>query len=675
MSGPRYNETVFFWSAPIGITRQVEYARVRKEAWQKAKKWGKVRRHLGEEARRQLEVLAALGTAALPERDLREYANIVSEMSRIYSTATVCSFSDPDKCDLTLDEDVKDILKNSKNSEELAHIWLAWRRNTGRKMRKSYEDLVPLLNKAAAANGFKNKVEMDLRAYESNSFRADVGALWTELKPLYEQLHAYVRARLREVGLAGGVWKRLVTERGPLPAHLLEMFGSDLEIYDLVSPFPNATALNITQEMIKQGYTPQKMFQLADDFFASLGMSRVPDTFWKHSVLERPKSGDIVCHPSAWDFCDGENFRVKQCTQVTLSDLITAHHEMGHIQYFMQYKDQPHIFQRSANPAFHEAVGDLIALSVSTPKHMSTLGLFKKSSQKRQKEIELNFLMKMALDKVAFLPFAYLMDLWRWRVLDGTYPHRDWNCAWWDLRYEIQGMKPPSTRTENDFDPAAKFHVAVNSPYIRYFLSTIIQFQFHKALCMKSQEYDPDNPLKPLHKCDNHQSSEAGSALREMLKLGSSKPWQEVLRILTGEERMDTSALREYFQPLEKWLREENSRRGESVGWRPDGQYCLYKSSEAGPESNCTFAQDSPPVTSTPPSPLAPPAPLLAASTIIPPYTADLPVRPEVIDETIHPSTAASYKAPSTLVPDVGSIASVLLDTAVTPVPDTDDTL
>ncbi|XP_063595394.1 angiotensin-converting enzyme-like [Penaeus indicus] len=592
-------------------------------------------------------------------------------MSRIYSTASLCSFSDPDKCDLTLDEDVKGIMKNSKNSEELAHIWLAWRENTGRRMRKSYEDLVPLLNKAAVANGFQNKVEMDLRVYESDRFRADAGALWTELKPLYEQLHAYVRARLREV-----YGKGLVTERGPLPAHLLgDVWAQTWEIYDLVAPFPNATTLNMTQEMIKQRYTPQKMFQLADDFFASLGLSRVPDSFWKHSVLERPKSRDMVCHPSAWDFCDGENFRVKQCTQVTFSDLITAHHEMGHIQYFMQYKDQPHVFHRSANPAFHEAVGDLIALSVSTPKHMSKLGLFKKSSQKRQKEVELNFLMKMALDKVAFLPFAYLLDLWRWRVLDGTYSQRDWNCAWWDLRYEIQGMKPPSTRTEDDFDPASKFHVAVNSPYIRYFLSTIVQFQFHKALCIKAKEYDPDNPLKPLHKCDIHQSSEAGSALREMLKLGSSKPWQEALRNLTGEEGMDVSALREYFQPLEEWLKEENARRGEFVGWRPDGQYCLYeKISEALPESNC-IAQDSPSVTSTPPPPLAPPAPLLAASTIIPPDTADLPVRPDDTDATIQPSTAASYDAPSTLVPAARMVAPAPLDTEVAPVTDVDDVM
>lgn len=149
-----------------------------------------------------------------------------------------------------------------------------------------------------------------------------------------------------------------------------------------------------------------------------------------------------------------------------MRDLIVTHHEMGHIQYFLQYADQPYVFREGANPGFHEALGDVLALSVNTPKHLQKIGLLDDVSD--DMEGDLNYLMSIALDKIAFLPFGYLMDLWRWKVFNGQIKPEEMNQKWWELRYNYQGICPPVRRTEQDFDPAAKYHISSNTPYIRY---------------------------------------------------------------------------------------------------------------------------------------------------------------------------------------------------------------
>ncbi|XP_064108424.1 angiotensin-converting enzyme-like [Macrobrachium nipponense] len=568
-----YNTNITAYNKEEMLKAQLNYAAVQKESWRRVQKWTKVRILLKDQyLERQFRELAVLGSTALPEEELRDYTRVITEMSTIYNTAKVCSYHDPSKCDLTLSKDLSEILKTSRDNEELKYIWKTWRDNSGKLIRQHYRDFIPMANKAAKINGFANQGDMDISAYETEGFRQEIAAVWEQLKPFYEQLHAYVRRKLREV-----YGEDVISERGPIPAHLLgNMWAQQWLVYDIASPYPNKVSLDVTPQMIEQGYTPKKMFELSDDFFASLNLTRMPDSFWKHSLLEHPGDREVNCHASAFDFCNGEDFRIKQCTKVNMVDLITAHHEMGHIQYYLQYKHLPYAFRNGGNPGFHEALGDTLALSVSTPKHLEKIGLLKEVQE--DYEVDINFLLQMALSKIAFLPFAYAMDSWRWGLFDGSIPEKDWNCAWWDLRYEFQGIKPPLLRTEDDFDPGAKYHVASNRAYIGYFVSFIIQFQFHKALCLKAGQYDSEDPSKPLHKCDIYESVEAGNALGDMLQLGSSKHWKEAMSVLTGEEgKMDASVIREYFKPLEDWLREDNLKHGEFVGWRPDGQYCVYK--------------------------------------------------------------------------------------------------
>ncbi|HWY24947.1 MAG TPA: M2 family metallopeptidase, partial [Nevskia sp.] len=235
----------------------------------------------------------------------------------------------------------------------------------------------------------------------------------------------------------------------------------------------------------------------------------------------------------------------------------TIHHEMGHIYYFLHYNQQPELYQSGAHDGFHEAIGDTITLSI-TPQHLQKIGLVK--DVKDDQKALINAQMKRALAKIAFLPFGKLIDQWRWQVFSGEAKPEQYNAAWWTLREKYQGIAPPLARSEEDFDPGAKYHVPGNTPYTRYFLSFVIQFQFQKALC------DAAGFTGPLYQCDIYNSKEAGKKFGDMLALGASKPWPEAMKALTGQDRMDASAITEYFAPLMGYLKEQNQ--GQSCGWQ-----------------------------------------------------------------------------------------------------------
>ncbi|XP_050620903.1 angiotensin-converting enzyme isoform X5 [Macaca thibetana thibetana] len=504
--------------------------------------------------KRIIKKVQDLERAALPAQELEEYNKILLDMETTYSVATVCHTNG--SC-LQLEPDLTNVMATSRKYEELLWAWEGWRDKAGRAILQFYPKYVELINQAARLNGYVDAGDSWRSMYETPSLEQDLERLFQELQPLYLNLHAYVRRALhRHYGA------QHINLEGPIPAHLLGNMWAQTwsNIYDLVVPFPSAPSMDPTEAMLKQGWTPRRMFKEADDFFTSLGLLPVPPEFWNKSMLEKPTDGrEVVCHASAWDFYNGKDFRIKQCTTVNLEDLVVAHHEMGHIQYFMQYKDLPVALREGANPGFHEAIGDVLALSVSTPKHLHSLNLL--SSEGGSHEHDINFLMKMALDKIAFIPFSYLVDQWRWRVFDGSITKENYNQEWWSLRLKYQGLCPPVPRTQGDFDPGAKFHVPSSVPYIRYFISFIIQFQFHEALCQAAGH------TGPLHKCDIYQSKEAGQRLAMAMKLGFSRPWPEAMQLITGQPNMSASAMLSYFKPLLDWLRTENELHGEKLGW------------------------------------------------------------------------------------------------------------
>lgn len=483
-------------------------------------------------------------------------------MQSNYAKVKICDFHHRTKCDLSLEPEISEILSKSRDPEELQYYWQQWYDKAGTAIRNEYKRYVELSNEAAKLNGFPSGAEEWLSEYEDESFEEQLEAIFSQIRPFYQQLHAYVRFKLRE-----NYGKDVVSENGPLQMHLLgNMWGQSWgEVSELFIPYPHKKALDVTEEMVKQGYTPKIMFEKADEFFQSLNMTKMPDLFWQNSILEKPDDGrELVCHASAWDFYKTDDVRIKQCTRVSMDQFFTAHHEMGHIQYFLQYQHLPSVYREGANPGFHEAVGDVLSLSVSTPKHLNKVGLLK--DYEYDEEAKINQLMGVALDKIAFLPFAYTIDKYRWALFRGETTTKD-NCKFWQMREEYGGIEPPVKRSNRDFDAPAKYHVAADVEYLRYLVSFIVQFQFHKAACEKAGQYVPGDPEKTLINCDIYESAEAGNAIKEMLSMGSSKPWPYAMQVLTGQRKMDAGALLEYFQPLQDWLVKQNKETGAFVGW------------------------------------------------------------------------------------------------------------
>jgi peptidyl-dipeptidase A len=347
---------------------------------------------------------------------------------------------------------------------------------------------------------------------------------------------------------------------GSIPAHLLgnmwaQQWGN---VYDLMG-VPNAgRGYDLTKLLEAKHTDPKGMVRYGEGFFTSLGFAPLPSTFWERSLFTKPRDRDVVCHASAWDVDQDQDLRIKMCIEITGEDFVVVHHELGHNFYQRAYRDKPFLYRDSANDGFHEAIGDFVALSV-TPDYLVDLGLLPQSKVPPPSK-DIGLLLRQAMDKVAFLPFGLLVDKWRWGVFSGQIPTTGYNQAWNDLRLQYQGVTPPVARSEADFDPGAKYHIPGNTPYARYFLARILQFQFYQAACKQA------GWTGPLHRCNFRGNKEVGRRLNEMLAMGASRPWPDALEAFTGSREMSGAAMIEYFRPLMAWLQEQN--RGRKCGWQ-----------------------------------------------------------------------------------------------------------
>jgi peptidyl-dipeptidase A len=495
-----------------------------------------------------LKVSLTLAAPADP-KESEELTRIAAGMEGMYGKGKYCP-PGKDKC-LDL-EDITRIMAGSRDAAELADVWKGWHA-IAVPMRKDFVRYVELANKGARELGFADTGAMWRSKYDMppDAFARELDRLWEQVRPFYVSLHAYVRARLRQK------YGDAVPEKGSIPAHLLgNVWAQDWSnIYPLVAPANADPGYDLTQILKSRNTDALQMVRYGEGFFTSLGFEPLPKTFWERSLFTKPRDRDVVCHASAWDVDNLNDLRIKMCIDITEEDFTTIHHELGHNFYQRAYNGQPFLFRDSANDGFHEAVGDTIALSI-TPEYLVKLG-FLKAVPDESKDIGL--LLRKALEKIAFLPFGLVIDQWRWKVFSGQVTPENYNRVWWDLRAKYQGIAPPVARSEADFDPGAKYHVAANVPYMRYFLADILQFQFHRALARSAA------CAGALNRCSVYGNTESGSKLNAMLSMGQSRPWPEALEALTGQTQMDATAIRDYFAPLQKWLDEQN--KGKAVGW------------------------------------------------------------------------------------------------------------
>ena len=444
-----------------------------------------------------------------------------------------------------------------RTPEEYAEMWTSWHDNVGAPMRDDYLRMTAIANEGAKELGFADLGAMWRSNYDMDpdQFAAETERMWQEVKPLYMALHTYVRSKLNEK-----YGDAVQPATGPIRADLLgNMWAQEWgNIYPLVAPAgAGDIGYDLTELIEQKGLDEIQMVRTGEQFFSSLGFAPLPGTFWERSQFVKPRDREVVCHASAWDVDNVDDLRIKMCIKKNADDFVTIHHELGHNYYQRAYNKQDYLYLNGANDGFHEAIGDMVALSI-TPEYLVQIDMLDEADVPSADK-DIGLLLRQAMDKVAFLPFGLMVDRYRWGLFDGSIPAGELNKGWNDLRLEYQGIVPPVERDETKFDAGAKYHVPGNVPYTRYFLARILQFQFFKAAC------DQAGWDGPLHRCSFYGNEEVGKNLNAMLEMGASKPWPDALEAFTGERQMSGEAMVEYFAPLKAWLDEQNA--GKTEGW------------------------------------------------------------------------------------------------------------
>ena len=500
---------------------------------------------------RKLKLIKLALPLAAPDDDEKqeELAAVSFEMESMYATAEYC----PQGRDCLNLGQLSKVLAENRDPDEQLEAWVGWR-TISRPMKKKYQRFVELANEGSRELGFEDLGALWRSGYDMtpDEFALEMDRLWGQVRPLYKSLHCYVRGKL---------WEHYGEELVPLdrliPAHLLGNMWSQQwgNIYDLAGSERGGEGLDLTSILREKKVDELEMVRYGESFFVSLGFAPLPETFWERSLFRKPADREVMCHASAWNLDGQDDIRIKMCIDVTGEDFATIHHELGHNIYQRAYNQQPFLFQDGAHGGFHEGIGDTIALSI-TPEYLKQVGLI---DQVPESGDDVAQLLRLALDKVAFLPFGLLVDQWRWKVFSGETPADRYNQSWWELVEKYQGVRSPVARSEEDFDPGAKYHIPANTSYERYFLAHILQFQFHRGLCREAG-YEG-----PLHKCSIYNSKKAGAKLKAMLEMGASRPWPDALEVISGQREMDASAILDYFAPLKQWLDEQNGSR--ACGW------------------------------------------------------------------------------------------------------------
>ena len=453
--------------------------------------------------------------------------------------------------------DIEEAMGTVRDPARLKEMWTSWNDNVGKPMHDDYARLVQIANEGAKELGYRDVGAMWRSGYDMppDEFARLMDRLWAQVKPLYVQLHCYTRSKLSE-----RYGTKVQAPSGPIRADLLGNMWAQAwgNIYDIVAPAGTGdVGYDVTELLAGKGYDPVGMVKAGEGFYSSLGFAPLPDSFWQRSMITKPQDREVVCHASAWNVDNKDDLRIKMCTKVNGDDFVTIHHELGHNYYQRAYNRQPFLYLNGANDGFHEAIGDFVALSI-TPEYLVQIGLLD-AERVPGEDKDLGLLLRQGMDKVAFLPFGLLMDKWRWGVFNGAIRPSGYQAAWDALRLQYQGIVPPVDRPADGFDPGAKFHIPGNTPYARYFLARVLQFQFFKAAC------DQAGWTGPLHRCSFYGNKEVGAKLDAMLAMGASRPWPEALEAFTGNRDMDGSAMIAYFKPLMTWLEEQNS--GRKCGW------------------------------------------------------------------------------------------------------------
>lgn len=455
---------------------------------------------------------------------------------------------DPEDASRKIDANGIDrVLVTSKDLDQRKQVWEAGK-TIGIGLRDGLLKLRDLRNRVAKELGYDSFFALQVADYgmtvDQMTELCD-GFVETAM-PLYQQLHAWAKHTLAERYGADA-------PKGKIPAHWLpNRWGQNwpglVEGIDLDGPFKGKPKEYVTEQ--------------AEAFYVSLGFPELPESFWSKSDLypAEPGSGRLKnSHASAWHVDLREDVRSLMSIEPDARWFNTAHHELGHIYYYIAYSTPrvPYLLREGANRAFHEGIGDLIGLAAGQRPYLKQVGLLPKEAEGTD---QVPFLLDTALDgaSLVFLPFSagtmtrFERDFYGGKIGD------DLNGAWWGVVGECQGIAPPSPRGEEFCDPATKTHINDDAAqYYDYAIGTVIKFQLHDHIARNILKQDP-------RECNYYGNREVGDFLRSILEVGATKDWNVVLKEATGEG-LSARAMVDYFEPLKAWLEERND--GREIGW------------------------------------------------------------------------------------------------------------
>lgn len=433
-------------------------------------------------------------------------------------------------------------------STDLAQRRSIWEvsKQSGAALKPGLIEARELRNRVARELGYSSYFHLQVADYgmKVDEMMALMEDTLEQVAPLYQQLHLYARRKLSA--------RYRQKEPRAIPAHWMtnrwaQEWPGLLESLDLDSLF--------------RGRSPEWIVQQAERFYISLGFAALPRTFWQRSDLYEVPAGSSRkknSHASAWHIDLDTDVRCLMNVVPNNFWFGRAHHEIGHAYYYLAYSKPavPVVLRAGANRAFHEGVGELIALAAHQEPYLRSLGLLPAGQQSDPNQL----LLAEAMDSLVFLPFAagamthFEHDLYEQRL-----PAEDWNRRWWDYALRYQGIVPPAPRPASGCDACTKSHI-IDHPaqYYDFAIATLLKYQLHDHIARRILKQDP-------HRCNYAGNRQVGEWLQELLSLGQTRDWRQVLKEKTGEE-FSARAMRDYFRPLEDYLKTANG--GATPGWQ-----------------------------------------------------------------------------------------------------------
>ena len=434
---------------------------------------------------------------------------------------------------------IDDSLRGSRTLPTRLAVWEA-SKEVGPVLKPGLLRLRDLRNQVVQSLGYPDYFNYQVSDYgmtadEMLRFNDDLNR---ELRPLYRELHTWARY---ELGRRYGV---PVPEQ--LPAHWLpnrwgQDWGALVEVKGL--DLNGALSKHSAEWVVRQG----------EQFYRSLGFDSLPASFWtKSSLYPLPADAPYKknTHASAWHMDLDRDVRSLMSVEPNRDWYETAHHELGHVYYYMSYSrpEVPLVLRQGANRAYHEGIGSMIGLAALQRRFLVARGLVPAEARVDS----MAQLLQEALSYVVFIPFAAgTMTRFEHALYTEKLPADSFNAKWWELARKYQGIVPPGPRDERWADALTKTHINDDpAQYYDYAMSYALLFQLHDHIARQILHQNP-------HDTDYYGSREVGDFLRRLMAPGASRPWRETLKETTGRE-LDGKAMAEYFAPLQQWLQEQN---------------------------------------------------------------------------------------------------------------------